>query len=845
MVFQINVDETENVIQIHGQGIEEEPRNLIEFNKSTGDVYILGPVDCEKYDTLKLTFVEHDKKTHNKVSQLSVHIYIVDVNDNPPLFEHQKYNITIEESTLQGTDLITVKATDHDSSEKYRKFTFSIHSVTPTPHDLEFFISNMPADFGRISFKGCLNYEKAEKYVLIVMATDDGKPKPLSSSCTVIINIEDGNNHLPEFIKQNAPEKVKEGQENVFVSRLQVADNDTRETRAWKAKYKIHGDKNNNFRITTDPETNEGLLYVEKHLDFEEDPVKNITITAENEIPYYMCKVKNRNAVGLWTIQTGNEIIFSGAKIRRHEDGTEKTSSYKMTVNVEDVSEPPVFDRPQKQISVPENVEAGQYLETFSARDPDISGTKVKYIKGEDPADCLTVDPETGDIKTSKSLDRESPFVKNGVYVATLYAVKDGERPLTGTATLSIQINDVNDNAPSLAVSSIDMCQSDETSQANITALDLDEEPYVGPFRFKLLEDVEDRWRVEPKQGYSVYLVKENKVYSGHHELLIEVSDLQGKTAVHKLSVTVCDCLNVTQPNCRNLKASRSTLEGASLRILFLCMTLFAGLLIVTLLVSCKYKKLQIPITIPADNSGHLIISNTEEPGDDCRVNIYMLKVPFELINNSENEEQMLISSQVVCMTTAPVPFELVNINNHGEQMQIRAQAVPVTTTPAITDTVGNFEAYSNGREYGKTSSGMTHSVTSMSQQWKISQGVTSSMGLNNQLGIHKTVDWMRQYHLKILLKRALEKTLDTLHAQGEELGDYEPAVYTEEGDEEHVNELDAISIPELSFDPDLNLDSRFFPLASVCLPDGITAQSTKNEYANSVKHAAEMWHLP
>uniref|UniRef100_A0A3Q3ALJ4 Cadherin domain-containing protein n=1 Tax=Kryptolebias marmoratus TaxID=37003 RepID=A0A3Q3ALJ4_KRYMA len=544
---KINVDETENVIQIHGQGIEEEPRNLIEFNKSTGDVYILGPVDCEKYDTLKLTFVEHDKKTHNKVSQLSVHIYIVDVNDNPPLFEHQKYNITIEESTLQGKSLIL---------NKY--------------HDEINFISQS------LKVKQNTSSLKAEKYVLIVMATDDGKPKPLSSSCTVIINIEDGNNHLPEFIKQNV-KKVKEGQENVFVSRLQVADNDTRETRAWKAKYKIHGDKNNNFRITTDPETNEGLLYVEKHLDFEEDPVKNITITAENEIPYYI----------------------------RHEDGTEKTSSYKMTVNVEDVSEPPVFDRPQKQISVPENVEAGVNKKT--------STFCFRYIKGEDPADCLTVDPETGDIKTSKSLDRESPFVKNGVYVATLYAVKDGERPLTGTATLSIQINDVNDNAPSLAVSSIDMCQSDETSQANITALDLDEEPYVGPFRFKLLEDVEDRWRVEPKQGYSVYLVKENKVYSGHHELLIEVSDLQGKTAVHKLSVTVCDCLNVTQPNCRNLKASRSTLEGASLRILFLC------LLIVTLLVSCKYKKLQIPITIPADNSGHLIISNTEEPGDDCR----------------------------------------------------------------------------------------------------------------------------------------------------------------------------------------------------------------------------------
>jgi len=33
---------------------------------------------------------------------------------------------------------------------------------------------------------------------------------------------------------------------------------------AWKAKYRIDGDTNNNFRITTDPETNEGLLYVDK-----------------------------------------------------------------------------------------------------------------------------------------------------------------------------------------------------------------------------------------------------------------------------------------------------------------------------------------------------------------------------------------------------------------------------------------------------------------------------------------------------------------------------------------------------------------------------------------------------
>jgi len=56
--------------------------------------------------------------------------------------------------------------------------------------------------------------------------------------------------------------RVKEGEENVLVNRLQVKDNDSRGTAAWRAQYQIQGDTY--FRITTDRETNEGLLYVTK-----------------------------------------------------------------------------------------------------------------------------------------------------------------------------------------------------------------------------------------------------------------------------------------------------------------------------------------------------------------------------------------------------------------------------------------------------------------------------------------------------------------------------------------------------------------------------------------------------
>lgn len=60
--------------------------------------------------------------------------------------------------------------------------------------------------------------------------------------------------------------RVKEGEENLIFSHLQVKDEDTKGTKGWNAIYEIHGDKNNNFKIRTDPQTNEGLLYVNKVL---------------------------------------------------------------------------------------------------------------------------------------------------------------------------------------------------------------------------------------------------------------------------------------------------------------------------------------------------------------------------------------------------------------------------------------------------------------------------------------------------------------------------------------------------------------------------------------------------
>lgn len=50
----------------------------------------------------------------------------------------------------------------------------------------------------------------------------------------------------------------------------------------------------------------------------------------------------------------------------------------------------------------------------------------TRFRKGDDPADWVTVDPVTGKITTSKSLDRESHFVNGSLYTVLIYAVDNG-----------------------------------------------------------------------------------------------------------------------------------------------------------------------------------------------------------------------------------------------------------------------------------------------------------------------------------------------------------------------------------------------------------------------------------
>uniref|UniRef100_A0A8P4G384 Cadherin domain-containing protein n=1 Tax=Dicentrarchus labrax TaxID=13489 RepID=A0A8P4G384_DICLA len=805
---KITIEKNLTLFKIHGQGVDEEPKGVLQINEHTGDVTVHRAVDFEKFHVFRLTFQALDKESHVIETQLGIEITIIDSNDNPPKFDLESYEIWIEESKLQGTEVITIRASDDDTSKNNGIFNFKIVSVTPKPHELEFYLTqNNATRTATISFKGCLDHETAEKYTIVVEAKDCGDKIKLSSSCTIIVNIEDGNNHLPYITGQTGPGRVKEDDENVLVSRLQVKDKDTKGTAAWRAVYKIQGDKNNNFRITTDNETNEGLLYVEKPLNYEDTPLKNLTISVENEIPYHSCKVVKRTSTGLWVITDGVTIgSATGAT-----GATLSLSIRQVTVTVVDVNDPPIFDKPNQHVKLSENVAPGQYLVTFTAKDPDIaSANTFVYIKGNDPADWVTVDPKTGKITTSKIVDRESPFVKNNIYNVTIYAVDNGKPPMTSTATLSIHIADENDNTPTLSQSTIAMCQSDGPSLANITALDLDEEPYGGPFHFKLLGDVEGKWRVDPPQGDSVNLVKENVVHSGHFELLLEVSDLQHQTTVHNLSVTVCHCLNTARPDCRSRKATGSAAGGGALGIIFFSILLLAGALLAAFLVSCKMTNIR---PLPNEGTGQsLIVGNTEEPGTDCKVN-------FEALNHGQKVPTATIKRSDIRKTTAGGRLS----ENAAYQTKLKEIN---SLYGLITDS--NWEQRRSYREHEFTRNSSMRS----------SMGASSAMRMGHQhrnymrAVRHSTYSAQQQVDVgrcETLIK-VLKQRVTNLQAPGEELGDYAPHVYADEGDTGAGFDLDAISIPEMAFDLDLKPDLivKFSTLASICMPSESTSYSTK-----------------
>ncbi|KAJ8360840.1 hypothetical protein SKAU_G00173650 [Synaphobranchus kaupii] len=808
----VHVDRDYQVkFKLHGDGVDEDPKGVLRINEKNGVIYVLGKVDYETKKVLKLKFEARNVSNEQLDTRLGVEITILDINDHAPTFAKQLYEISIEESEQQGTRIFTAYAVDGDrpgtlnSSVEYK-----IVSVTPNIPTAEFYIE----DNGKISFKGCLDYEKAVKHTLLVEAKDRGEVVRLASTSTVIVNVLDKNNHMPVFSGRTGEGRVTERESGMSPLRIHVTDKDTKGTAAWRVKYTINGDKKGNFKIQTDPETNDGILTVVKPLDFEEGSERVLSISVENEEPYFSCQMKRKTSGGLWKV---NSIDADPAK------GAEPVLvSETFSVFVEDVNDPPEFTFTTREVVVDEDTAIGNPLETFTAVDPDgKSPNDFEYVIGDDPGGWVTVDPKTGAITTANTLDRESAYVVNGTYIITLYAVDKGEPPMSATATLTIHVTDKNDNLPQLDSNILSVCLSEETTMTNISAFDLDGDPYSGPFRFELLGDDTEKWSLDSNYGTRVHLMKKGAVYAGHHELQINVYDRQGRFSVQNISITVCDCS--VSPDCLGREASSSTkINSSGIGIIFAALFLLLGILLLASLLICGRKKIEFPLVL--DSGDVLLTSNIETPGTDCKIpdTPQLIKVDQNLKETSQgfygqngtiqSNHQAAMNNQQETKQTLQVGSQ--GLSSYRDSYQSKEGLGYHQGLSSYRDSYQSKEGFGYHQHYSNT---MYKNMTMQQSMSRTDRYKASTLSGHHSASSRGGSFLMRKEALSSLVS----KRLISVQAGEEELCDYDPKVYTCEDDSVLNPELDCISIDEGSFVPDdlLYLGHRFQKLAKICSP--------------------------
>ncbi|XP_035860719.1 desmocollin 2 like isoform X2 [Sander lucioperca] len=561
---------------ITGPGVNQNPVGLFSLNPETGMLMVNGPIDREEFPSFILTTRVFDKITNMETDlPLDVKVVVDDVNDNAPTFVDQ-LQFTVPEQSVAGTVVGKVNATDRDlAGSLHTKIKYFLTT------GLDLFAIN--SETGVITTAtNTLDREAKDKHMVTVVIKDmDGAVNGFSTTGTATITVGDINDNVPTFTKTSYAVDVKENESEKLILRIPVEDKDLINTPNWISKFVItKGNENGNFRIDTDPKTNEGLLYVSKPLDYEQNQNIKLEIMARNQAE------------------------LSGT--------TDRLRSIPVDVNVLNEDEGPAFSAPTIRFTVKENTPNGTLIGSYIATDPETkSSNGIRYYRLTDPASWINVDRNNGELTVANTIDRESPFVQNGIYNITMKAVDASSK--TGTGTVIIVVEDVNDNVPVLPTPDMVLCEKEgELGSVLVVAEDKDQRPFSDPFSFSLPHDHDGKWSLTKVNGTAVMLRHIQELPTGIYQVPIDITDLQGFGKTQTTKVRICQCRNGA---CLDKDHSVSLGPLALLAMLLpLLLLLLLGLLLAFF---CVTKREKIEFEDVGDSGGILLKSNTESPGDE------------------------------------------------------------------------------------------------------------------------------------------------------------------------------------------------------------------------------------
>ncbi|XP_030914712.1 cadherin-7 isoform X2 [Geospiza fortis] len=425
------------------------------IDENTGDIHATKRLDREEQAYYTLRAQALDRLTNKPVEPESEFVIkIQDINDNEPKFLDGPYTAGVPEMSPVGTSVVQVTATDADDPTygNSARVVYSIlqgqpyFSVEPKTGVIKTALPNM-------------DREAKDQYLLVIQAKDMvGQNGGLSGTTSVTVTLTDVNDNPPRFPRRsyqyNVPESLPVAS---VVARIKAADADVGPNAEMEYKI-VDGDGLGVFKVSVDKETQEGIITIQKELDFEAKTSYTLRIEAANlhVDPRFL-------SLGPFSDMTTVKII------------------------VEDVDEPPVFTSRLYSMVVSEAAKVGTIIGTVAAHDPDASNSPVRYSidRNTDLERYFNIDANSGVITTAKSLDRET----NAVHNITVLAMESQNPAQIGRGYVAITILDINDNAPEFAMEyETTVCENAQPGQViqKISAIDKDDPPNGHQFYFSL-----------------------------------------------------------------------------------------------------------------------------------------------------------------------------------------------------------------------------------------------------------------------------------------------------------------------------------------------------------------------
>lgn len=418
----------------------QEIATLFSIHNETGTVKVIGNLKYEHGKVYHIIVEATDKGDIPRYATAQLDVTVKDSGNNAP-----KININFL-STDQGNNTVSV------SEDAFLEQAIAIVIVEDsdtgpngevTCRTFNTFFGLQSLDDGyKVIIQHYLDRETQSSHHIKITCADKGTPV-LDSVLEFTVNVLDANDNPPKFSQFYYNAKVNETN-NRGKEIIQVLATDKDIGKNGQISYFIEPPTDNRFSIG--PET--GI--VTANVDFDREQSVHITFT-----------------------------------VRATDHGTPpQNTTANIWLDIEDVNDnPPNFLKANFVFSVDENLPNGSFVGAVQAVDKD-EGKNGEFdfsISGDYSNKSVipfTVSP-SGEIKTYESLDRE--FLNR--YDFQVLAVDKGDPSLTGTAHVTININDKNDNAPIFIFPSTDNhtiiipnTTPLESIIASIQAYDLDED---------------------------------------------------------------------------------------------------------------------------------------------------------------------------------------------------------------------------------------------------------------------------------------------------------------------------------------------------------------------------------